>query len=91
MYVWMGHGSWEVLSLLVVGIMGTRLEKQTNFLCNFISFHSGMYARAQWVFFISGFSSCTRESANHVLFLTVKYHANLPVRRRRRCGVCATG
>lgn len=25
-------------SLLVVGIMGTRLEKQTNFLCNFISF-----------------------------------------------------
>lgn len=56
-----------------------------------ISFHSGMYARAQWVFFISGFSSCTRESANHVLFLTVKYHANLPVRRRRRCGVCATG
>lgn len=62
------------------------------FLCNFISFHSGMYShRAQWDFFISGFSSCTRESANQVPFLTVKYHANLPVRRRRRCGVCATG
>lgn len=68
LYVWMGHGLRGRRIFLVVGIMGTRLEKQTNFLCNFISFHSGMYARAQWVFFISGFSSCTTESANHVHF-----------------------
>jgi len=63
-------GAWFTREedFLVVGIMGKRLEKQTNFLCNFISFHSGMYARAQWVFFISGFSSCTRESANCVHF-----------------------
>lgn len=34
-------GAWFTREedFLVVGIMGKRLEKQTNFLCNFISFH----------------------------------------------------
>lgn len=37
--MWM-DGAWFTREedFLVVGIMGTRLEKQTNFLCNFISF-----------------------------------------------------
>lgn len=85
-------GAWFTMgssSLLVVGIMGTRLEKQTNFLCNFISFRyvrpcpMGLFYFGVFILYYRVSKSCP--------FLTVKYHANLPVRRRRRCGVCATG